>query len=80
MRWLWLLSGGLGIAAAIVAWAYPDETLRVLALLLGCFLIVAGVLDAPAAGGHRRQRLLDHSRGRGRTVIVRREGSVVAAH
>jgi uncharacterized membrane protein HdeD (DUF308 family) len=55
MRWLWLLSGGLGIAAAIVAWAYPDGTLRVLALLLGCFLIVAGVLDAIFALTHRER-------------------------
>ena len=52
-RWVWILSGVIGIVAAIISFAYPDETLRVLSLLIGWFLLVAGVLDVVSSLANR---------------------------
>jgi uncharacterized membrane protein HdeD (DUF308 family) len=45
LRWVWVIGGLVALAAGIVAFAYPGETLRALGLLLGWFLLVAGVID-----------------------------------
>jgi uncharacterized membrane protein HdeD (DUF308 family) len=45
MRWWFLIGGALALVAGIVAFAYPDETITVLGLLLGWFLLVAGLID-----------------------------------
>lgn len=44
-RWLWIVGGIVGVGAGIVAFAYPEETLFVLGLLLGWFLLVSGVVN-----------------------------------
>jgi uncharacterized membrane protein HdeD (DUF308 family) len=49
MRWWYLIGGALGVIAGIISFAYPDETLTVLGLLLGWFLLVAGVVDVIVA-------------------------------
>ena len=49
MRWWYLIGGALGVIAGIIAFAYPSETLTVLGLLLGWFLLVAGVVDVTVA-------------------------------
>ena len=53
LRGVWITSGLIGIASAIISFAYPDETLRVLALLLGWFLLVAGALDIVSSLANR---------------------------
>jgi uncharacterized membrane protein HdeD (DUF308 family) len=45
LRWFWIVGGILALAAGVVAFVYPGETLRVLALVVGWFLLVAGILD-----------------------------------
>mgnify|MGYP000067661403 CR=1 FL=1 len=45
LRWFWVVGGILALVAGVVAFVYPGETLRVLALVIGWFLLVAGVLD-----------------------------------
>lgn len=45
LRWFWIVGGILALAAGVVAFVYPGETLRVLALVIGWFLLVAGILD-----------------------------------
>ena len=56
-RGFWIVGGVLGLAAAIVAFAYPDETLRVLSLLLGWFLLLGGLLQLVGALTHRDREL-----------------------
>ena len=56
-RGFWLVGGILGLAAAIVAFAYPDETLRVLSLMLGWFLLLAGLVQFVGALAHRDREL-----------------------
>jgi uncharacterized membrane protein HdeD (DUF308 family) len=56
-RWFWIIGGLLGLAAAIVAFAYPDETIRVLSLLLGWFLLLAGLVQLVGAIAHRDREL-----------------------
>jgi uncharacterized membrane protein HdeD (DUF308 family) len=53
MRWWYLIGGALGVIAGIIAFAYPEETLVVLGLLLGWFLLVAGVIDVVVALANR---------------------------
>jgi uncharacterized membrane protein HdeD (DUF308 family) len=44
-RWWWVLVMGLiSIAAGVLAIAYPDITLRVLGLLIGIYLLIAGAV------------------------------------
>jgi uncharacterized membrane protein HdeD (DUF308 family) len=45
MKWWYIVGGILAIIAGIITFAYPDETLVVLGLLLGWFLLIAGVID-----------------------------------
>jgi uncharacterized membrane protein HdeD (DUF308 family) len=45
LRWFWIVGGVLALVAGVIAFVYPDETLRVLALVIGWFLLVAGILD-----------------------------------
>jgi len=56
-RGFWIVGGVLGLAAAIIAFAYPDETLRVLSLLLGWFLLLGGLLQLVGALTHRSREL-----------------------
>jgi uncharacterized membrane protein HdeD (DUF308 family) len=56
-RWFWIIGGLLGFVAAIVAFAYPDETIRVLSLLLGWFLLLAGLVQLIGALAHRDREL-----------------------
>ena len=44
-RWWFAIGGILAFVAAIVAFVYPGETLVVLGLLLGWFLLIAGIVD-----------------------------------
>jgi uncharacterized membrane protein HdeD (DUF308 family) len=44
-RWWFAIGGILAFVAGIIAFAYPGETLVVLGLLLGWFLLVAGIVD-----------------------------------
>lgn len=43
-RWLYMLSGILGIAAGVVTFAWPDITLYVVSVLLAWYLIFSGVV------------------------------------
>ncbi len=52
-RWLWILGGVIGLAAGVVAFAYPGETLVVLGLLLGWFLLVSGIVHVVFAMTNR---------------------------
>lgn len=45
LKWFWIVSGLVALGAGVLAFAYPDETLRVLGLLLGWFLLFAGIID-----------------------------------
>lgn len=56
-RGFWVVGGVLGLVAAIVAFAYPDETLRVLSLLLGWFLLLGGLVQLVGALTHRDREL-----------------------
>ena len=49
-HWVWhLLGGGLSVAAGVLAIAWPDVTLFVLAVIIGWALIVWGILDLLSA-------------------------------
>jgi uncharacterized membrane protein HdeD (DUF308 family) len=44
-RWWWVVAlGVISIAAGVLAIAYPDITLRVLGLLIGIYLLIAGAV------------------------------------
>lgn len=45
MRWWFLVGGLLAVIAGIIAFIHPDSTLRVLGLIVGWFLLIAGILD-----------------------------------
>jgi uncharacterized membrane protein HdeD (DUF308 family) len=54
----WFVVGGiLALIAGIIAFVYPDETLRVLSLILGWFLLVVGLLDIVVALTNRNRDL-----------------------
>jgi uncharacterized membrane protein HdeD (DUF308 family) len=53
LRWFWIVGGILALCAGTVAFVYPGETLRVLALVIGWFLLVAGILDIVNSLLHR---------------------------
>jgi uncharacterized membrane protein HdeD (DUF308 family) len=57
MRWWFVAGGVLGLIAGIVAFAYPGETLKVLGLILGWFLLVTGILDVIVALTNRDRDL-----------------------
>jgi uncharacterized membrane protein HdeD (DUF308 family) len=49
-HWVWhLIGGGLSVAAGVLAIAWPDVTLFVLAVIIGWSLIVWGILDLLSA-------------------------------
>jgi uncharacterized membrane protein HdeD (DUF308 family) len=53
--WLWLLIGLVGIAAGVIALAYPGLTALVLVLLMGANAIVTGVLEVSMAFRLRKE-------------------------
>jgi uncharacterized membrane protein HdeD (DUF308 family) len=57
MKWWFIVGGVLALIAAIIAFAYPDETLRVLGLLTGWFLLVVGIIDIIASLANRDRDL-----------------------
>lgn len=44
-RLLWIISGGVGIIAAIVLWRYPVETGVAFVWVLGLYALIAGVVS-----------------------------------
>jgi uncharacterized membrane protein HdeD (DUF308 family) len=50
---VWITGGVLGLVCGILAFAYPDETLRVLSLLLGWFLLLGGLVHTIGALANR---------------------------
>lgn len=48
-KWLWGIYGVLSIGAGIVTFAWPDETLFVLGVLLAWFLVISGIFNFVAA-------------------------------
>ena len=56
-RW-WVITGGiLGLVAGIIAFVYPGETLLVLGLLTGWYLLVAGIVEVVQSTLHRKRDL-----------------------
>ncbi len=52
-RW-WVIGGGiLGLVAGIIAFVYPGETLLVLGLLTGWYLLVVGIVEVVQSFLHR---------------------------
>jgi uncharacterized membrane protein HdeD (DUF308 family) len=49
LKWFWVVSALLAFGGAIVAFAYPDETLKVLSLILGWFLLLTGIVQFQVA-------------------------------
>ncbi len=43
--WVWIVLGLIALGAGIAAFVYSDETLRVLGLMLGWFLLFVGIID-----------------------------------
>ncbi|OWY63133.1 hypothetical protein B7486_54745 [cyanobacterium TDX16] len=48
-KWLWAIYGVLCIGAGIAAFAWPDRTLFVIAVLLAWFLVFSGIFNFVAA-------------------------------
>ena len=48
-RWLWAAYGVLCIVAGIVTFAWPDQTLYVVAVLLAWFLVISGIFNFVAS-------------------------------
>jgi uncharacterized membrane protein HdeD (DUF308 family) len=54
----WVITGGiLGLVAGIVAFVYPGETLLALALIVGWYLLVAGIVEIVQSFLHRERDL-----------------------
>ena len=45
MRWWFVVGGVLALIAGIIAFVHPYDTLKVLGLILGWFLLVTGIID-----------------------------------
>src|SRR6266542_1084985 len=63
-RWLFIVAGILGVAAAVVTFAWPGRTLYVVSILVAWYLIILGVSEIFAAfslreAGKRVERLID---------------------
>lgn len=52
-RWLTAIGGVLFLAAGVVAFVYPGETLRVLSLIVGWAMVVGGIAGIVAALANR---------------------------
>src|SRR6476469_671576 len=48
-RWLFIVSGVLGIAAGIVTFAWPDITLYIMSVFVAWFLVVFGIIHLMSA-------------------------------
>jgi uncharacterized membrane protein HdeD (DUF308 family) len=48
-RWVWYVTGVLGIAAGIAAFVWPDKTLLVLAVFVAWYLAIAGAMSIVGA-------------------------------
>lgn len=57
MRWWFIVGGLLAVIAGIIAFIHPDSTLRVLGLIIGWFLLIAGILDVIVALTNRDRDL-----------------------
>src|SRR6266498_3302447 len=62
--WLFIVAGILGVAAAVVTFAWPGRTLYVVSILVAWYLIILGVSEIFAAfslreAGKRVERLID---------------------
>jgi uncharacterized membrane protein HdeD (DUF308 family) len=57
VSWWFVIGAVLAFCAALVAFVYPGETLVVLGLLLGWFLLIAGILDVLSSLVHRHREL-----------------------
>jgi uncharacterized membrane protein HdeD (DUF308 family) len=44
-RWFFIIGGVVAIVAGIVAFAHPENTVVAMAMLVGWFLLIAGILD-----------------------------------
>jgi uncharacterized membrane protein HdeD (DUF308 family) len=53
LRGFWVVGGLLAVGGGIAAFAYPDETLKILSLFLGWFLLLAGFIQFIAAVTNR---------------------------
>lgn len=54
----WVITGGiLGLVAGLVAFVYPGETLLALALIVGWYLLVAGIVEVVQSFLHRDREL-----------------------
>ena len=45
LKGFWIVGGLVAVGAGIAAFAYPGETLKVLSLFLGWFLLLAGIIQ-----------------------------------
>ncbi len=49
LKWFWVIGALLALGGGIVAFVYPDETLKILSLILGWFLLLTGIVQFIAA-------------------------------
>jgi uncharacterized membrane protein HdeD (DUF308 family) len=87
IRWIFFARGALALVAGILLLAWPDRTLLLVGVVLGCFLVVAGVLETARAfsapGRLVMERAIPATLGLiavavGTIVIARPESSVLA--
>ena len=57
LKWWLIIGGSVALIAGIIAFTHPYSTLRVLGLLTGWFLLVAGVFDFVSSLMHRERDL-----------------------
>jgi uncharacterized membrane protein HdeD (DUF308 family) len=54
-RWVHAIGGALAVSAGIVAFVYPGETLRVLSLVVGWAMLIAGIAGIVLALANRHR-------------------------
>jgi uncharacterized membrane protein HdeD (DUF308 family) len=52
-RWFLAIGGVLLLVAGVIAFVYPDETLRVISLIVGWSMLLAGILGIALSLAHR---------------------------
>ena len=52
-RWFLVIVGALLLVAGVVAFVYPDETLRVISLIIGWSMLLAGILSIAVSLANR---------------------------